>query len=215
MIVSSALSLADSEGIEAVTIRRVAVDHGVTPMALYWHFKDKDVLLDGLVERVLNEIRLPVYPEGEPPAWDVRLRDCFQAVLDGLGRHPEVADLVHQRFLGCTGGLDLAEFAFAALREAGFGQAEMSWIGVQALHNLVVLVTQEPGEKPWKRSSEDAARLVREKRASLQALLPERYPNVVLCAPELVVESAGGDAGYRALGLDILIDGIRAQAAKL
>ncbi|MFL5761300.1 MAG: TetR/AcrR family transcriptional regulator [Thermomicrobiales bacterium] len=40
-----ALAIADSEGLQAVTIRRVAKELGVTPMALYWHFKDKNELL--------------------------------------------------------------------------------------------------------------------------------------------------------------------------
>ena len=45
-IVASAVALADAEGLEAVTIRRLAQEHGVTPMAMYWHFSDKDSLLD-------------------------------------------------------------------------------------------------------------------------------------------------------------------------
>src|SRR6185437_12949937 len=40
-IVAGAVALADAEGLDAVTIRRIANDHQVTPMALYWHFKDK------------------------------------------------------------------------------------------------------------------------------------------------------------------------------
>jgi TetR/AcrR family transcriptional regulator, tetracycline repressor protein len=215
VIVESAVTLADAEGLDAVTIRRLATDHGVTPMALYWHFKDKDLLLDGVAERVLDEVKVPVYAEGEWPQWHVRLRDAFTAILLPLTRHPEVADLVHKQFLACTSGLDIAEFAFAALREAGFGDQEMSWIGIQSLHELVVLVTQEPGEKSWKRSQAEAAQRVREKRAALQALLPEKYPNIVMCAPALVAEAGGGIDAYRELGLDILIEGIRARAAKL
>jgi len=47
-IVVGAIALADAEGLDAVTIRRLAQEHGVTPMAMYWHFSDKDSLLDGL-----------------------------------------------------------------------------------------------------------------------------------------------------------------------
>jgi TetR/AcrR family transcriptional regulator, tetracycline repressor protein len=47
-IVDGAIALADAEGLDAVTIRRLAQDHEVTPMALYWHFKDKGELLDAL-----------------------------------------------------------------------------------------------------------------------------------------------------------------------
>jgi hypothetical protein len=43
-IVTSAIALADAEGLDAVTIRRLAQDQAVTPMALYWHFRDKEKL---------------------------------------------------------------------------------------------------------------------------------------------------------------------------
>ena len=58
-IVAGAIALADAEGLDAVTIRRLAQDHEVTPMALYWHFKDKGELLDGIAERLFADMRLP------------------------------------------------------------------------------------------------------------------------------------------------------------
>jgi TetR/AcrR family transcriptional regulator, tetracycline repressor protein len=45
-----AITPADREGLEAVTIRRLAQEQGVTPMAMYWHFSDTDSLLDGIAE---------------------------------------------------------------------------------------------------------------------------------------------------------------------
>ncbi|MCD5312231.1 TetR/AcrR family transcriptional regulator [Kineosporia babensis] len=213
VIVASALALADAEGLDALTIRRLATDHGVTPMALYWHFKDKDLLLDGVVERVLEGVEIPSYPAGSQPEWHVRLLDCFAALLNALNEHREVADLVHRRFLGSTAGLDIAEFAFAALQEGGFGRTERAEIGVQALHNLVVLVTMEPGERALRDSEEEVARRIREKKVVLQSLAPERYPNIIDCA-ESLVDKPADEGRYRGLGLDILIEGIRARAAR-
>src|ERR1700722_1452703 len=54
-VVERGLALADAEGLEAVTIRRLASDLGVTPMALYWHFKTKDELLSGLADSIWAE----------------------------------------------------------------------------------------------------------------------------------------------------------------
>ena len=50
-VVEVALTLAESGGLEALTIRRLAKELGVTPMALYWHFRGKDELLDGMAAR--------------------------------------------------------------------------------------------------------------------------------------------------------------------
>src|SRR5215471_6929197 len=55
-VIDRALAIGDAEGLDAVTIRRVANELGVTPMALYWHFRAKDQLLAGLAERVWGEI---------------------------------------------------------------------------------------------------------------------------------------------------------------
>ena len=60
VVVDRALQLADADGLEALTIRKLATDLGVTPMALYWHFRSKDELLDGLTERLWGEIDLTV-----------------------------------------------------------------------------------------------------------------------------------------------------------
>ena len=49
------MEFADADGLEAVTIRRLAQDLGVTPMALYWHFADKDALLLAIAERLWDE----------------------------------------------------------------------------------------------------------------------------------------------------------------
>ena len=59
-IVERAIALADAGGIEAVTIRRLARELGVTPMALYWYFRNKDELLDGMAARLLESVDLPV-----------------------------------------------------------------------------------------------------------------------------------------------------------
>src|SRR6201987_2847071 len=95
-IVDGAIALADAEGLDAVTIRRLAQDHKVTPMALYWHFKDKGELLDGIGERLFADVRPPA-PSRSP--WPEQLRSIPEALLDALRPHPEVADHVSARVL--------------------------------------------------------------------------------------------------------------------
>src|SRR3954468_9816449 len=96
-VTGRALALADAEGIDAVTIRRLAADLGVTPMALYWHFQDKERLLDGVAELVLAQVTLPA--AAEPRPWDERLREGFDDRLAGLAAHPSVVDVVKTRIL--------------------------------------------------------------------------------------------------------------------
>ncbi|HYX80001.1 MAG TPA: TetR family transcriptional regulator, partial [Actinomycetota bacterium] len=62
-IVGAALEVMDAEGLEAVTMRRIGRELGVEAMSLYNHVRDKDDLLEGVIEEVLSEFRYE--PEGE------------------------------------------------------------------------------------------------------------------------------------------------------
>ncbi|EXG81249.1 TetR/AcrR family transcriptional regulator [Cryptosporangium arvum] len=202
-IVDCAIALAGAEGLEAVTIRRLAQDQGVTPMALYWHFKDKDRLLDGIAEKVLSDVTLPA---GSGGPWHEQLRHLLSELLTVLRAHPAVADLVKTRFLLSEPGLQLAERALGLLRGAGFTPEQSAQLSGHALQTIVALVTQEPGlmvgEDPAAR--EDHIRL---KRASLQALSPDRFPNMVASADAFT--DCGNEPAYFELGLDLFIEGVR------
>lgn len=202
-IVECAVALADAEGLDAVTIRRLAQDQGVTPMALYWHFKDKDLLLAGIAERLLSDVALPA-PAGRP--WAEEFRELLAALLVVLRAHPAVAELLKARFLLSEPGLTIAEHALRLLREAGFSAEQAAQLSGHALHSIVTLVTQEPGlmvgEDPALRDER-----LRQKKAAFAALAPERFPNILASADAFT--ECGDEPAYYDLGLDLLIEGVR------
>lgn len=120
-ILQAALAIADAEGVRAVSMRAVAERLGVTPMALYRHVGDKQALLDGLIERLLQEVPLP-----DPRLdWAARLRALVDDVLVVARRHPGVFPLLLQRPAVTPGALRLVETIFAALAEAGIPPADI------------------------------------------------------------------------------------------
>src|SRR5215208_8474794 len=90
-VVKGALALAEAEGLEAVTIRRLAKKLGVTPMALYWHFRSKDELLDGMAARIFEEVDLSVDASA---GWQEQLRALLGSMLGVLRAHPSTAILL-------------------------------------------------------------------------------------------------------------------------
>src|SRR4051794_8336877 len=58
-MISRALDVADTDGLAAVSIRRIAQEFGVTPMALYWHVKNKDELLAAMGDAIIGEVPVP------------------------------------------------------------------------------------------------------------------------------------------------------------
>ena len=204
ILAASALELADIEGLEAVTIRRLAQQHEVTPMALYRHFADKDDLMAAIGDRLLAAVVLPD-DEAETDVWD-RVRAVLDAFVAALRPHPKAAGLALTRILAAEPGLEMAEHLMRLLTEAGFSADAAAEVGRQSICALITLVTTEPGaaEDTDPTAREDALRV---KRAALAALPPRRYPLLTAAADTLICPSST-DA-YYTLGIDLVVAGLR------
>jgi TetR/AcrR family transcriptional regulator, tetracycline repressor protein len=209
VVVEGALSLADSEGLGAVTIRRLAKELGVTPMALYWHFRNKDELLDGIAASIFEEIDLSVVDASA--TWQEQLRALLGSMVGVLRTHPSTAILISTRTVSSEGSLRATEVALDILRRGGFSPTEATQIARHTLSTVTNLVSGEPGVVVREESGEllDARRYAR---VFLESLPPERYPRLVEAATPL---SEGVDPDtYFAFGLDLLLAGIEAMAAR-
>lgn len=198
-VLSTALAIADADGLDAVTLRRVAAGWNVTPMALYWHFKDKDALLDALVERILGAVDLTA--DGHPD-----LRTVMTALLDVLRAHPALAAITPIRFMRTDAGLDLAERVIGLLRAEGHSPVAAAQLSVFLLDGLIGLVTRQPGElavaDPVLRES-----LLAAKRARLKSLSPQTYPHLSETADFFL--GLPDEQEYYERGLTLLLHGVR------
>jgi AcrR family transcriptional regulator len=115
MALEETLALAEQQGLDAVSMRAVAQRLGVTPMALYHHVRDKQDLLDGLVERLLTE--LPI-PDPELP-WAERLRALATSLRETAARHPDAFLMLFRRPAATPAARRAREAVYVALRDAG------------------------------------------------------------------------------------------------
>jgi AcrR family transcriptional regulator len=204
-VVDRALALADAEGLEAVTIRRLGQDFGVTPMALYWHVKNKDELLDAMGDRIFADL----HDESEPGAsWDEQLRAVVRGLVDMLRRHPTCVQLAFRRVFACPQGRQLAEHTFGLLRRAGFSPRRTADIASHALQTAVMLVSAEPGAEPG-RSAEDVEAMLAQKRAGLELLPIDEYPYIREMADDMLFCDDMSD--YYGFGIDVFVAGARAM----
>ncbi|GAA1591281.1 MULTISPECIES: TetR/AcrR family transcriptional regulator [Kribbella] len=88
-ILTAALRIVDDEGIDALTMRRLAATLQVNPMSLYHHLPNKAAVLAGLAELVFAELELP--DPGPAVPWDEQLKDAARAYRNGLRAHPNLA----------------------------------------------------------------------------------------------------------------------------
>jgi TetR/AcrR family transcriptional regulator, tetracycline repressor protein len=206
-VVDRALALSDAEGLDALTIRRLATELGVTPMALYWHFRSKEELLTGLAERLWAEIDTDV---DEAAPWPEQLRGLLESLLRVLREHPSASSLLLEgEKRNSEAALVAMETTLEVLHRAGFGPQQAAAIARNALWTGLMLVMSEPGFGPGMTEA-DRAEKQRLSRVRLALLPPDRYPRVVEAAVPLTA-CDDPDLHYR-FGVDVFIAGVQAIA---
>jgi AcrR family transcriptional regulator len=207
-VADAALALADAEGLDALTIRRLAQELGVTPMALYWHFKNKDELLAGVADRIWALIDRERDP-GIPPM--AQFRALLSSLIGVLRVHRAATPLlmmprenVSEHFLETT------ETALQIVTELGFDTATAAAICQLALRTVTSLVAGEPGVVTPPQTAEQAQEVIRRKRLAFESLSPAKYPHVIAAATPLT--SCDDPDRHYALGLDFFMAGLRGLA---
>jgi len=206
-VVNRALQLADADGLDALTIRKLAQVLGVTPMALYWHFRSKDELLDGLAERVWSEIDTDV---DDAAPWSAQLRGLLESLLRVLRAHPAAAPVLLQTEKQNESALRATEVTLSVLRDAGFDPKHASEIARSALWTGIMLVMSEPGIESL--APDERAELQRRKQVVLATLPVAAFPRLVECA--IPMTACDDPEFHYELGVSVFIAGVQAIAAK-
>lgn len=176
-ILSVALRIADEQGLQRLTMRRLGAELGVDPMAVYHHVADKAALFDGLIERVFSEVKLPP----RTGRWDHDLRAVARAARTTFLAHGETVALLGTRPPITQAAFELVEAITAILLDAGFSEQQAA-DGFDCLGRLVIGHTlAEAGRPPGGEVSGGE-----DEHASAQQTLPaDRYPSLA------AVERAG------------------------
>ncbi len=114
-VLQSAVALADEAGLEAFSMRGLAQELGVVPMALYKHVANKEELLDGMVDIVFGEIELP---SGDLD-WRSAMRRRAISTREALKRHSWAIGMMESRHPG-PANLRNHNAVMGCLRDAGF-----------------------------------------------------------------------------------------------
>lgn len=134
-VLHAAISLADRQGFEALTMRRLAEDLDVEAMSLYYHVANKEALLDGIVETIVTEIEEEVGGFDVPPVgdeWKAVLRSRILGARTVLLRHPWAPAVIETRTTMLPTIVRYMDSLLGLLREGGFSYD----IGHHAMHAL-------------------------------------------------------------------------------
>lgn len=202
-MLEAAVRVADRGGIEAVTMRRVAQELGVEAMSLYHHVPNKDAILDGVVDVVFTEIKLP--PAGCDD-WRDAIRVRAGSARAVLARHTWALGLVDSRRNPGLATLRHHNAVLGVLREAGFS-LQMAAHAISIIDSYVTGYVLQEANLPLSTPDE-----VEDVAGGILAELPvEELPYLA----EMIVDHAlrpgydyGDEFGW---GLDLILDGLEAR----
>jgi AcrR family transcriptional regulator len=190
----------DSEGLPGLTIRRLAQELDVTPMAVYRHFKNKSDILDGLIELVIAE---GAATEHETEGWQAWVEETFLRMRASLLQHPGVLPLLGSSASYGLQSLRITERLLGKLRSGGLDpDAVARGLHLLVSYTLGAVAIEIAAREQQQQQSADVGtqqewqRKVRER---FEAADIAEFPNLVALAPKLsrFVEEAEFALGVR------------------
>jgi AcrR family transcriptional regulator len=199
-ILGAAVARADEGGVDSLSMRRLAQELGVVPMALYKHVSNKDELLDGMVDVVVGEIDPP--PSGTD--WKTAIRQRVLSARSALLRHPWASQVIESRAGATPTVLRYMDSMVGIFRAGGFS-IDLTHHAMHAMGSRLLGFTQELFDDTADVGPEMDAALLRELAA---------YPHITemvsaITHDEGSVVGLGCDDQFEfEFALDLMLDGL-------
>ncbi|MYW00339.1 TetR family transcriptional regulator [Streptomyces sp. SID3343] len=208
-IVTAALEIIDAEGMDALSMRRIAQRFDTGAASLYAYVANKDELVELVVDRVNGEVRLP---DADPDRWREQMRDAMFAIRDVYARHRDLGRALIGAVPVGPNSLECTERLLSILRAGGLPK-QVCWFAVDLLSMYTVMSGLEMGVEDTKHGADDEERGAYYARiVDYFASLPvELFPTTLSMGEEL----SNGDGDERfAFGAEVLLLGLTAYAAR-
>jgi AcrR family transcriptional regulator len=197
-VLRAAVRLADREGLESLTMRKLGQELGVQAMSLYNHVAGKDDVQDGIVELVMEEIQV-----AEGADWKAALRESAISAHEALVRHPWACSLMMSTTTVSRARLQWMESMLGTLRKAGFS-ADLTHHAYHALDSHITGFTLWLVNLPFE-SSEELADVAE---SFLSEVGAGQYPYLVEHAQQHLVKPEPDEPSEFEFGLDLILDGL-------
>lgn len=194
-----AMTLADAEGLDQLTMRRLAEALGVEAMSLYHHVANKDDILDGMVDRVFVEIELTP----KTAAWKDAMRQRARSVRAALSRHPWAIRLMESRTSPGPATLAHHDAVLGCLRNNGFSVA-LAGHAYSLLDSYIYGFVLTEQSLPFQ-TPEETQTVASE---MMKGFAPDQYPHLVELAMQRVLQPGYSYGHEFAVGLELVLDGL-------
>lgn len=211
-IVAAAIRLIDADGLEGFSMRKLGQELGAGATSLYWHVKDKDQLIDLVLDEIVGEVKLdddPALP------WRERIIYVGGEFRTVVKRHRHLAGLAGTRLSMGPNLLTAMEHIAAILRTAGFSGTRLtlafSAVLTFSLGTGIMESREFTGPGSEGKSLEELQLMVAD---MFRSLPPDEYPNMIDMIPSGDPAEIDEDTQFR-YGLERLLDGLETDPARV
>lgn len=207
MILDVALRILRDEGLEAVTMRRVAGELDTGPASLYVYISGRDALREAMLDRVAGSVELE---EPDPPRWREQVHRLMRGLLDAMEAHPGIATVALANPPTSERALLVADNLLGLLRVGGVRDQDAAWaadiLPLITTASAIEAAVHQQRARAGVSESEFIDRLVR----AFAALPADRFPNITALGENM---TSGDDEQRFRFAIDVVLDGLVARAA--
>ena len=200
-VLQAAVALARRDGLESLSMRKLADELGAGAMSLYHHVPNKERLIDGMVDIVFGEIELPTTDVD----WKTAMRRRAISTREVLNRHRWAVGLMEGRTDHGPANLALHNAVLGCLRAAGFS-LEMTVHAYSVQDSYIYGFALQERDMTPETADDFAAEAQRQMRA-YESMLAD-YPHLVEVVGGHVAKSGYDYASEFLFGLDLILDGL-------
>jgi AcrR family transcriptional regulator len=207
-ILDVALGIVREEGLDAVTMRRLATELDTGPASLYVYFSSRDALLDAMLDRVTGMVPLD---EPDPARWREQIHNLMKGMLDAMEAHPGIATVAVANPPTSERALVGADNMAALLRAGGVRDQDAAWACdiLPLITTALAVETAVHQQRAAGGASEE--QFIERLNETFRSLDPARFPNLIALGPFMTTGS--GDERFH-FAIDVFLDGLVARAAR-
>jgi len=207
-VVDAALRVLDKEGLDAVTMRRVAQELQTGPASLYVHVTNKDELHQLLLDRVTAEIPLQ---EADPERWQEQIKQLLRDSVGVFSAHPGVAQLAMSGLPSTPNSLRVMENMLTLLRAGGLSDQVVAWAGDLLGLFIPATALEETFFRAAGHNEETMAEFTRQYGDYLRSLPATEFPTTVALASHMTTGAGSERFDFK---LDVLLAGLIAVSGE-
>ncbi|SEG24537.1 regulatory protein, tetR family [Thermomonospora echinospora] len=213
-VLRAAVELADRDGLDALTMRRLAQEVGAEAMSLYHHVANKEAVLDGVVEVILGEITAAVDGVEAPSPeedWQAALRARILAAREVFLRHRWAPQVLESRTNTSPAVIAYYDQVVAILRAGGFS-FDLAHRALHVLGSRALGFTQELFQPGGAETADAEA-------AAMMEQMADQFPNIVGMLADAIHDDPDGTLGFCddqfefEFALDLILEGLERRRA--